>query len=57
VVLTAAGDQIDVEATAKRREVLRAEPDQACPAYLRIFHDALGIGDVRLEGDRMLKLA
>jgi len=57
VVLTSAGDQIDVEATAKRREVLRAEPDQACPAYLRIFHDALGIGDVRLEGDRMLKLA
>jgi len=56
VVFTADGSAVDSEKTAKQREAMQAGPEQVPPAYLRIFHEALGIHDVCLEEGRLLSV-
>ena len=51
--------QVDRPATDTARQKLRAERDKGYdsqPAYLRYFHEPLGIRDFALEGERLLKV-
>ena len=51
--------EVNQPATDAAREKLRAERDNGAisqPAFLRYFHEPLGIRDFALEGDRLLKV-
>ena len=56
VVLASDEFEVDAEATAVKRAALRDAAPTVRPAYLQIFHDALGIDEFELQGERYLKL-
>ncbi len=53
-VLLADDGTVDAAATERRRGAMRDQPAAALPAYLRLFHEPLGIEGLRLDGEREL---